>query len=144
MSFVVVEGRFSRHLSFCHLDNFHYTALHLPFLSEDLLVLCLEGGRSWICCCVEDSGGKGELVHLLYLLSFGRIARMFTLRLNSLSVLETWDVDTLSRAHVTQFCNRDCNVFDAIQTEFTEKWDRECTVFSRMEALVRDNLVGEP
>jgi hypothetical protein len=83
MSAISVDGRSSRHSSFCHLDSFHYTPL--PVLSDDPFVR-----GNWI-GCVGDLDRECEFVHLR-LLFVGRIARMFTLRLNSLFVLETRDI----------------------------------------------------
>jgi len=102
MSFVVVE-RYSRHSSFCHLDNFRYVIL-LLFLPENLDSL-LGGGKgvSWICCIHNWDRRKAEFVHLLQLILVARIARMFTVRLNSLFLLEIRDCDGFTTHFIPLF-----------------------------------------
>jgi hypothetical protein len=104
MSSIVVEGRYSHHSSFCHLDNFRYAAL--PFLPEDILLLLrgLEGGGRATWRYVHDWNRKDEFVHLLILV--GRIACIFTLPLNSLLVSVTTNVDVLSRVHAHALMRR--------------------------------------
>ena len=82
MSVISVDGGCFRHSLFCRLDKFHYTPL--SFLLDDPLV-----GGNWI-GCLGALDREGEFVHSL--LCVGRRAHMFTLRLNSLSLLETRDI----------------------------------------------------
>jgi len=88
MSFVVVERRYFRHSSLCHLDHFRYGIL-FPFLSENL-DSCLGRGKgvSWSCRVHDWDRRKVEFVHLLLSILVGRLAPIVPLRLNSLFVLD--------------------------------------------------------
>jgi len=88
MSFVVVEDRYSRHSSLCHLDHFLYGIL-FPFLSENFDSLPGGGkGVSWSYCVHDWDRRNVEFVHLMLLILVGRIAPIVLLRLNGLFVLE--------------------------------------------------------